>query len=276
MNSRVAKKLRCQSVTTSASEVMVANGERLRCDKIFLAVPLEIQGYWFETSMYPLQLQGSDAVLGMQWLRSLGRVIHDWEKLTMEFTVAGEDYIIQGETTNSFGSMQSLQKMWANGVEAFLMQIVNNIESEGKTVVTTGHAAELDQLLAKYQSEFQVPTTLPLVRSHDHRITLELGAGPVNVRPYCYPHIQKNEIERAVKEMLSTEIIRPSFSPFSSPILLVKKKDGSWRFCVDYHALNQATIKDWYPIPMIDELLDELHGAAYFTKLDMKSGYHQI
>lgn len=101
--------------------------------------------------------------------------------------------------------MQSLQKMWANGVGAFLMQIVNNIEPEGKTVVTTGHAAELDQLLAKYLSVFQVPTTLPPVQSHDHRITLEPSTGPVNVRPYRYPYIQKNEIERAVKKMLSPD-----------------------------------------------------------------------
>ena len=108
VNSRVAKKPRCRPVTASAFEVLVANGERLWCDEIFLAVPLEIQGYRFETSMYPLQLQGSDAVLGMQWLRSLGRVIHDWEKLTMEFTVAGQDYVIRGETAKkiSYGSMQ--------------------------------------------------------------------------------------------------------------------------------------------------------------------------
>jgi hypothetical protein len=111
---------------------------------------------------------------------------------------------------------------------------------------------------------------------HDHRNTLKTGAQSVVVRPYRYPTAHKDELERQCAAIIEQGIIHRSDSPVSSSVLLVKKPDGSWRFCVDYRALNALTFKDMFPIPVVDELLDELHGARFFSKLDLRFGYHHV
>uniref|UniRef100_A0A8R7TIJ4 Reverse transcriptase domain-containing protein n=1 Tax=Triticum urartu TaxID=4572 RepID=A0A8R7TIJ4_TRIUA len=96
------------------------------------------------------------------------------------------------------------------------------------------------------------------------------------MRPYRYTPKQKDEIEAQVKEMLRLGLIVSSNSAFSSPVLLVKKKDQTWRFCIDFRHLNAITLKTTYPMPVIDELLDEIAGSRWFSKMDLRAGYHQI
>jgi hypothetical protein len=134
----------------------------------------------------------------------------------------------------------------------------------------------MKELLQAFSDIFTDPSSLPLIKKVDHRITLKEGTEPVNVQPYRYAYYQKNEIEKQVLDMMTIWLVRLSTSPFSSPVLLVKKKDGNWRFCTDYHARNAATVKDRFPIPTVEDMLDELYGASYFTKLDLRAGYHQV
>jgi hypothetical protein len=110
----------------------------------------------------------------------------------------------------------------------------------------------------------------------EHTIELEEGAKPMITPPYRHPRRFKDEIEKEIKELLAMGQIRLSNSPFASSVVLVLKKDGTMRMCIDYRALNKKTIKNRYPIQRIDELMDELHGAVFFSKIDLRSGYHQI
>jgi hypothetical protein len=135
---------------------------------------------------------------------------------------------------------------------------------------------EIQSLLSDYVHLFDKPVGLPPSRSADHKIPLVPGAQPVKARPYRYTPQQKDEIEAQVREMLRAGIIQISSSPFASLVLLVRKKDGTWRFCVDYRQLNALTIKHKHPVPIVEELIDELAGVCWFTKLDLASGYHQI
>lgn len=131
-------------------------------------------------------------------------------------------------------------------------------------------------MLQRHQDAFSKPKGLPPIRSRDHKIPLKEESQPINLRPYRVPYIQKVEIEKQIKKMLLNGIIQPSSSPYAVPVILVHKKDESWRMCIDYRRLNDLTIKNKYSIPLIDELLDELNGATWFTKLNLRAGYHQI
>jgi hypothetical protein len=136
---------------------------------------------------------------------------------------------------------------------------------------------DFKSILSKHQVVFSTPQGLPPSRGlHDHSIPLVPDNLPPNIRPYRHPFSPKNEIEKIVQELLNVGVIRPSTSPYSSPMVMVFNKEGSWHMCSDFPVLNKLTIKDEFPIPVIDDLLDELSGVQFFTKLDLRSSYHHI
>ncbi|PWA77168.1 hypothetical protein CTI12_AA226430 [Artemisia annua] len=207
----------------------------------------------FATDVMLLPLGGCEMVLGIQWLATLGDMICNFKDLRMEFKYNGKRVLLR---------------------EATCMKIDGESPPNDPNLQLV-----IDQRLLvidHYQDVFATPTKLPPQREHDHRIPLVEGAAPVKIRPYRHPPTQKNAIEGMVKELLEAGVIKKSHSPFSSPIVMVKKKDNSWRMCIDYRQLNKQPVKDKFPIPLIEELIDELHGSKVFTKLDLRSGYHQI
>lgn len=229
--------------------VAVANGDRVLSPGKATAQTVYIGGEEFAIDLYTLPLGDYDMVLGIQWLGSLGPILWDFSKHTMRFSRQGRHVLWHGTDATTGVSTATL-----TGAGGDLMEV----------------------LLEEFASLFEEPRGLPPCRHLSHRIRLQSGAGPVAVRPYRYAHLQKDELERQCDEMLRQGVIRPSLSAFSSPALLIRKADGTWRFCVDHRALNDVTVKDKFPIPVVEELLDELRGARFFTKLDMRFGYWQV
>ena len=228
--------------------------------------------------MRVLPLGGYDGILGMDWLAKWGLMNCNWDQKWVEFTYKQQLIRLTGLSTAQSQEIHELSAeqlvkcskgndVWALAELCFMTNTVK---------VTVTVPTKVQQLVETFSDIFQEPKQLPPHREFDHAIHLIPGSQPINCRPYRYSPLQKDEIERQVKEMLQNGTVIPSVSPYASPVLLVKKKDGSWRFCIDYRRLNAVTIKSKFPIPVVDELLDELAGAKIFSKLDLRAGYHQI
>jgi hypothetical protein len=193
----------------------------------------------------------------------------------MKFSLEGKEIELRGITGKpdkviSSNGMKKLLKKGSQGVIAQLCSL--DVQTSKPSI-----PQDIQGVIDKHSKVFEdIPKGLPPTRNHDHDIHLIPGSVPPNIRPYRYPYAQKSEIEHMVEEMLELGIIRPSQSYYSALVVMVFKKYGSWHMCPDYRELNKIAIKDRFLIPVIDELLDELHGAIYFTKLDLRSGYHQI
>jgi len=258
ISEKIVEELQLPAQVVPYFGVQIGNGDIIRCNRLCQNLVVKFPGLTIDQDFYPFSVGGADLVLGIKWLASLNTVQANWNEMFLIFNLNGKRYKLQGVPQES------------NAPVAF--------QYFSKEADTSSNSLPIDiqSLLHKFESIFEEPNALPPFRQHIHSIPLIPNSRPPNIRPYRYPYFQKSEIENQVSELLQKGFIRSSTSPFASPVLLVKKKDNTWRMCIDYRGLNQITIPDKYPIPNIDELLDELHGATIFSKIDLRSGYHQI
>ena len=268
--------------------VEAANGGTMACDQLCKNLQWKMQGIQFQADVFVMALQNYDMVLGIQWLKLLGDILANYEDKWMTFWWHGREVTLKGDNPTLTQSipLEELNDLLTNttswaGVNICSLQVLEDSDKAINSLeghLPTLHAEELplQTLLDTYHHVFREPIGLPPVREHDRRIPLKDEHLTVNLRPYRYSGLQKDTLEKLVAEMLEAGIVQPSHSPFASLVVLVKKKDLTWRFCVDFRALNRLTVKDKYPILIIDELLKELEGATIFSKIDLRAGYHQI
>lgn len=261
ISSTVASKLSGHSQLPAPIGILVANGNYLQCTTQLLQAEWLVQGCCFQTDMKIIPLSHYDLIVGMDWLEIFSPMKVHWQQKWMAIPYQGTTAILQG----------LLPEFPVGSVVEVCAVLVSD-----HTPVPLDLPEDITSLLSEFQEVFAIPSGLPPSRDCDHIIPLVEGATPVSVRPYRYPPAIKDEIERQVQNMLKEGIIQPSSSPFSSSVLLVKKKDKSWRFCVDFRHLNAITLKCKYPVPLIDDFLDELGKASWFTSLDLTAGYHQV
>ncbi|KAM0044345.1 putative nucleotidyltransferase, Ribonuclease H [Helianthus debilis subsp. tardiflorus] len=161
------------------------------------------------------------------------------------------------------------QKCLRKGYPAMLA-LVTDSQSDGRKIGDFPVVREFPDVFPE-----ELPG-LPPHRQVEFQIDLVPGAAPIARAPYRLAPGELHELSNQLQELLDRGFIRPSFSPWGAPVLFVKKKDGSFRMCIDYRELNKVTVKNRYPLPRIDDLFDQLQGSSFYSKIDLRSGYHQV
>nr|AAX95936.1 retrotransposon protein, putative, Ty3-gypsy sub-class [Oryza sativa Japonica Group]ABA93392.2 retrotransposon protein, putative, Ty3-gypsy subclass [Oryza sativa Japonica Group] len=208
-----------------------------------------------------LESKDLDVILGMDWLTKFKGVI---DCANCIVTLTNE----KGETVVYKSPVSPKQGISLNQIE-----VENPVATEEKS----SRKLEDIPIVCEYPEVFPEDlTTMPPKREIEFRIDLAPGTAPIYKRPYRMAAKELAEVKKQVDEQLQKGYIRPSTSPWGAPVIFVEKKDKTKRMCVDYRALNEVTIKNKYPLPWIDDLFDQLKGAKVFSKIDLRSGYHQL
>ncbi|GJW68781.1 putative reverse transcriptase domain-containing protein [Tanacetum coccineum] len=228
-------------------EVELADGRVVSTNTILKGYTLNLVNHIFKINLIPIELGTFDFIIGMDWLVKHDAVIVCGEKVVR---------ILYGNKTLIVESDKGVSRLKEKSKEKRLEDVP----------VTRDFPEVFPEELPG----------LPPPRQVEFRIELVPGAAPVARAPYRLAPSEMRELSIQLQELLEKGFIHPSSSPWGAPVLFVKKKDGSFRMCIDYRELNKLTVKNRYPLPRIDDLFDQLQGSSVYSKIDLRSGYHQL
>jgi hypothetical protein len=243
-------------ITTMSTPIQIdSSGGRVRVDSICLNVGVEIRGIEFPTNLIVMDTQGIDVILGINWLDKYQAIISCDKRIIKLVSPLGEEVVT--ELVSPESRKGGCHQMAIDSKKADSLETIKVV-------------SEFPDVFPK-----DLPG-MPPERKVEFAIELLPGTAPISKRAYRVSRLELVELKKQIDELSEKGYIRPSTSPWAAPVLFVEKKDGTRRMCIDYRALNEVTIKNKYPLPRIEDLFDQLRGAIVFSKIDLRSGYHQL
>ncbi|GJT41243.1 putative reverse transcriptase domain-containing protein [Tanacetum coccineum] len=260
-------------------DVELADGRIIWVNTLIRGCTLNFLNHPFNIDLMPVEMGSFDVIIGMDWLAKYHAVIVCDEKL-VRVPFGDKILIFHGDGSNNghesrlnIISCTKTQKYLLKGCPIFLAHVTTK-KAEDKSKEKRLDDVPIVQDFLKVFPE-DLPG-IPPTRQVEFQIDLIPGAAPVARAPYRLAPSEMKELSDQLKELSDKGFIRPSSSPWGAPVLFVKKKDGSFRMCIDYRELNKLTVKNRYPLPRIDDLFDQLQGSSIYSKIDLRSGYHQL
>ena len=253
-------------------DIATPTGESLWPNQMLKGRLFSIEGQDMEVDLILIDLKGLDVILGMDWLVANYASMDCFRKEVLFRRPGLLVVVFYGERRRALSgliSAISARCLFQKGCKGYLAHVVD----------TRSNEARLEDVPVVRDFLDVFPDDLPGLppeREIDFPIDLIPGIAPISLPPYRMAPAELKELKAQLQELVDGGFIRPNISPWGAPVLFVKKKDGTWRLCIDYRQLNKVTIHNKYPLPRIDDLFDQLQGAKLFSKIDLRSGYHQL
>ncbi|GJV77292.1 putative reverse transcriptase domain-containing protein [Tanacetum coccineum] len=252
-------------------EVELVDGRVASTNTVLRGCTLNLLNHLFKIDLMPIELGTFDVVIGMDWLVDQDAVIICGKKV-VHIPVKNKTLVVEGDRSTSrlkIISCIKASKYIERGHQLFVAHVTEK-EPKEKRLEDVPVIQDFPEVFPD-----DLPG-LPPPRQVEFKIELVPGAAPVARAPYRLAPSELKELADQLQELSEKGFIRPSSSPWGAPVLFVKKKDGSFRMCIDYRELNKLTVKNRYPLPRIDDLFDQLQGSSVYSKIDLRSGYHQL